>query len=80
MCDVCIAEHDSGLPESCLFDEVVTAYANDPDYADIIPYLRAPTDVALEALSRSKRDHTCGIRWMETCSYTASIHSTPLAL
>ena len=34
-------------PESCLFDEIVAAYNSDPDYADIIAYLRAPSDVAL---------------------------------
>ena len=33
--------------ESCLFDEIVAAYNSDPDYADIIAYLRAPSDVAL---------------------------------
>uniref|UniRef100_A0AAV1UYN1 Uncharacterized protein n=1 Tax=Peronospora matthiolae TaxID=2874970 RepID=A0AAV1UYN1_9STRA len=43
-------------PELCLFDEAVAAYANDPDYADIIAYLRAPSDAALGALSRTKRD------------------------
>ena len=50
MCDVCIAEFNSGHPELCLFDEIVVAYENDPDYADIIAYLRAPSDVALGAL------------------------------
>ena len=34
-------------PESCLFDEIVAAYNSDPDYADIIAYLRAPSGVAL---------------------------------
>ena len=34
-------------PGSCLFDEIVAAYNRDPDYADIIAYLRAPSDVAL---------------------------------
>ena len=57
MIEACMAEPDSGLPESCLFDKVVAAYASDPDYADIIAYLRAPSDVALRALSRTKRDH-----------------------
>ena len=40
-----------------MFDEIVAAYANDPDYAEIITYLRAPSDVALGGLSRTKRDH-----------------------
>uniref|UniRef100_A0AAV1TZI6 Integrase zinc-binding domain-containing protein n=1 Tax=Peronospora matthiolae TaxID=2874970 RepID=A0AAV1TZI6_9STRA len=44
-------------PELCLNDEIVAAYANDPDYADIIAYLRAPSDAALGALSRTKREH-----------------------
>ena len=44
-------------PEMCLFDEFVAAYANDPDYSDIIAYLRAPSDVALGALSRTQRNH-----------------------
>ena len=34
-------------PESCLFDKIFAAYASDPDYADIIAYLRAPSDVVL---------------------------------
>ena len=46
-------------PELCLFDNIVAAYKNDPDYADIIAYLRAPSDVALGALSRIKRDQIC---------------------
>ena len=33
-------------PELCLFDEIVADYANDPDYADIIAYLRGHSDVA----------------------------------
>ena len=37
-------------PKSCLFDEIVTTYANDPYYDDIIAYLCAPTDAALRAL------------------------------
>ena len=37
-------------PKSWLFDEIVTTYANDPDYDDIIAYLCAPTDAALRAL------------------------------
>ena len=36
--------------KSCLFDEIVTTYANDPYYDDIIAYLCAPTDAALRAL------------------------------
>ena len=43
-------------PELCLFDKIVLAYKNDSDYADFIAYLRAPSDVALGALSRTKRD------------------------
>uniref|UniRef100_A0AAV1TSL1 Uncharacterized protein n=1 Tax=Peronospora matthiolae TaxID=2874970 RepID=A0AAV1TSL1_9STRA len=35
-------------PELRLFDEIVAAYANDPVYADIMIYLRAPSDAALE--------------------------------
>uniref|UniRef100_A0AAV1TNN0 Integrase catalytic domain-containing protein n=1 Tax=Peronospora matthiolae TaxID=2874970 RepID=A0AAV1TNN0_9STRA len=38
------------------FRWIVAAYANDPDYADIIAYLRAPSEAALGALSRTKRD------------------------
>ena len=44
-------------PEPCLFDEIVAAYKSDSDYADIIDYLRALSDAALGALSRTKRDH-----------------------
>ena len=56
MCEVCIAVPDSISPESCLFDEGVAAYTSDPDYADIIDYMRAPNDAALGNLSRTKRD------------------------
>ena len=41
------------IPEMCLFDAIVAAYANDPEYADIITYLRAPSNVALGAQSRT---------------------------
>ena len=44
-------------PESCLFDEVVAAYNSDPDYADIVAYLRATSKVTLGALSRTKLDY-----------------------
>ena len=43
-------------PELCLFDEIVVAYANDPEYADIIAYLRTASDVALGTFSRTKQD------------------------
>uniref|UniRef100_A0AAV1V5P0 Integrase zinc-binding domain-containing protein n=1 Tax=Peronospora matthiolae TaxID=2874970 RepID=A0AAV1V5P0_9STRA len=43
--------------ELCLFDKFVAAYANDPDYADIMNYLRAPSASSLRALSRTKSDH-----------------------
>ena len=46
-----------GSSKSCLYDEIFPAYVSLPDYADIIAYLRAPSDVALVALSRSKRDY-----------------------
>ena len=45
-------------PESCLFDEIVAAYNSDPDYAAFVYYLHAPSDAALGALSRSKRNHS----------------------
>ena len=57
-CATCVSLNLTRVtPELCLFDEIVAAYANDPDYADIIAYLRAPSDAALGALSRTKRDH-----------------------
>uniref|UniRef100_A0AAV1TQ33 Reverse transcriptase domain-containing protein n=1 Tax=Peronospora matthiolae TaxID=2874970 RepID=A0AAV1TQ33_9STRA len=57
-CATCVSLNLSRVtPELCLFDEIVAAYANDPDYADIIAYLRAPSEAALGALSRTKRDY-----------------------
>ena len=57
-CAMCVSLNLTRVsPEMCLFDEIVAAYANDTDYADIIAYLPAPSDVALGALSRTKRDH-----------------------
>ncbi|CAI5702799.1 unnamed protein product [Peronospora effusa] len=38
-------------------DDDDRSYKGDSDYADIIEYLRAPSDAALGALSRTKRDH-----------------------
>ena len=47
-CAMCVSLNLTRVsPESCLFDEIVAAYNRDPDYADIIAYLRAPSDVAL---------------------------------
>ena len=43
--------------ERCLFDQNVVANENDSDHADIIAYLRSPSDGALGALSRTKRDY-----------------------
>ena len=43
--------------ESFLFDEIVASYNSDPDYTDIIAYLRALSDAALEALLRTKQNH-----------------------
>ena len=37
-------------------DDVAT-YSSNPDYADIIAYLRALSDVALGDLTRTKRNH-----------------------
>lgn len=45
------------VSELPLHDEIVPAYAGDPDYADIITHLRSPNDVSLEAHSRTKRVH-----------------------
>ena len=47
-------------PELCLFDDIVAAYKYDPDYADIIASVRAPSNIALGALSRTKSDQICG--------------------
>ena len=45
--------------ESCFFNEVVAAYASGPDYADIIAYLRALSDAALEAfIADQARTHS----------------------
>ena len=54
MCDVCIAELDSGHPKSCLFDKIIAVCDSDPDYANVINYLRAASDVAVRALLRTK--------------------------
>uniref|UniRef100_A0AAV1TNW0 Reverse transcriptase domain-containing protein n=1 Tax=Peronospora matthiolae TaxID=2874970 RepID=A0AAV1TNW0_9STRA len=57
-CATCVSLNLTRVtPELCLIDEIVAAYANDPNYADIIAYLRAPSEAALGALSRTKRDH-----------------------
>ncbi|CAI5701508.1 unnamed protein product [Peronospora effusa] len=57
-CAMCVSLNLTRVtPEPCLFDEIVAAYKGDSDYADIIEYLRAPSDAALGALSRTKRDH-----------------------
>ena len=67
--------------ESCFFNEVVAAYASGPDYADIIAYLRALSDAALEAFIADKaRTHSAIYITTGTCSYNASINSMPLAL
>ncbi|KAE9337692.1 hypothetical protein PR003_g11886 [Phytophthora rubi] len=58
-CAVCLA---SGInltnvsPEMDLRDEIVAAYADDAIYADIVAYLRAPSDKTLGALSRITRN------------------------
>ncbi|KAE9000911.1 hypothetical protein PF011_g13979 [Phytophthora fragariae] len=58
-CAVCIA---SGInltnvsPDMDLRDEIVAAYAVDVVYADIVAYLRAPSDETLGALSRYARN------------------------
>ena len=47
-CAMCVSLNlTRASTESCLFDEIVAIYNSDPDYADIIAYLRAPSDVAL---------------------------------
>ena len=47
-CAMCVSLNLTRVSlEPCLFDEIVAAYNSDPDYADIIAYLRAPSDVAL---------------------------------
>lgn len=57
-CATCVALNLTRFtPELNLFDEIVAAYKNDPDYADIITYLLAPSDDALGSLSKTKRDH-----------------------
>ena len=40
-----------------LFNELVAAYENHPDYADIIAYLGAHSQFTLGALSQTKRDN-----------------------
>ena len=55
---MCVSLHlTRATPDLCLLDEIVADYKNEPNYADIIAYLRAPCDVTLRALSRTKRDH-----------------------
>ena len=54
---VCILNLIRATPELCFFDEIVAAYAHDLGYADNIAFLRAPSDVVLGALSRSKQYH-----------------------
>ena len=57
-CATCVSLNLTRVfPESCLIDETVAAYTSDPNYADIIAYLRVSSDAALGARSRSKRDH-----------------------
>lgn len=67
-------------PESCLFDEIVTAYNSGADYADINAYLRAPGDIALRALREPRAITSSDIIWTEIFFYTASSNSIPLAL
>ena len=43
--------------KTCLFKVIVADNNGDPYHADIIAFLRAPSDVRLVALSWSKRDH-----------------------
>ena len=56
MCDVCIAEPDSGFSRVVLYGEIVASYNSDSNYADIIAYLQDPIDVALDALLQTKCD------------------------
>ncbi|CAI5740206.1 unnamed protein product [Peronospora destructor] len=42
----------AGLP---LYEEIAKAYEVDPDYGEIVAYLRAPSDDALGALPRFMR-------------------------
>ncbi|KAE9171268.1 hypothetical protein PF005_g27214 [Phytophthora fragariae] len=58
-CAVCIASGinlTSVAPEMDLRDKIVAAYADDAVYADIVAYLRAPSDEILGALSRNTRN------------------------
>ncbi|CAI5730830.1 unnamed protein product [Peronospora farinosa] len=49
-CAMCVSLNLTRVtPEPCSFDEIVAAYKGDSDYADIIEYLRAPSDAALGA-------------------------------
>ena len=46
-CTMCVSLNLTRVsPELSIYDEIVAAYANDPDYADIIAYLRGHSDVA----------------------------------
>ena len=57
-CATCVSLNQTLVsPESCFFNGVIAAYTSDSDYADIIAYLRAPSNAAQGDLSRSKRDH-----------------------
>ena len=50
-CVTCVSLNSTQvIPDLCLFDDFVVAYENDPDYADIIVYLCAPSNVSLRAL------------------------------
>ena len=42
-------------PELCFFNRIVAVFENDPENAVIVAYLRSPSNVALGALSRTKR-------------------------
>ena len=51
-----VIEFNSGHTRVTFSDEIVVAYANDPEFADIVAYLRAPSNVARVALSQTKWD------------------------
>lgn len=53
-------------PEICLFDEIVAANTNDPDYADIIAYLSAGAFRKRSVITFSDTV------WMMICCCTAS--------
>ena len=56
-CAACVSINLTRVtPELCRSDKIVAAYANDLDYADIIAYLRAPSNFALGSLLQRKRN------------------------